>query len=303
MTRIQRELGRGRPLVLTLLALSSLSAIPAGGQQSCRAAGQLMSVNELPEASGVANSRKTPGQLWLHNDSGQPALFAVAADGTLRGRVRVYGAGVRDWEDIDVGPCPQGSCIYIGDIGDNNAKRRDIVIYRVPEPEANAGTSAPSESMRLTYPDGPRDAEAFFVLPNGNLFIVTKGERGPVALYRIPEAFRNGATVKLERVATIVESEGNSGATVARPNRITGAGASRDGRWIALRSLHAVTFYAAEDFTAGNIKEVLRFDVSAIRERQGEGVAFGDDGTVWLSSEGGGSARPGTIARLDCTLK
>ena len=302
MIRIQTELGRGRLLAFTLSALS-LSVAPAGGQQSCRAAGQLMSVNELPEASGVASSRKTPGQLWLHNDSGQPALFAVGTDGTLQGRVRVYGAGVSDWEDVDVGPCPQGSCIYIGDIGDNNAKRRSVVIYRVPEPDAKAGTSAPSESMRLTYPDGPRDAEAFFVLPNGNLFIVTKGERGPAALYRVPEAFRNGATAQLERVATIVESEGNSNAAVARPNRITGASASRDGRWIALRSLHAVTFYAAEEFTAGTIKEVLRFDVSAVRERQGEGVAFGDDGIVWLSSEGGGGARPGTIARLDCTLK
>ena len=285
------------------LALTALLVAQAGGQQSCRAVGALMSVKDVPEASGVAASRKAPGQLWLHNDSGQPVLFAVAEDGTVRGRVRVYGAGVRDWEDIDVGPCPQGLCVYIGDIGDNNAKRRDIVIYRVPEPEAGAGTSAPSESMRLTYPEGPRDAEAFFVLPNGNLFIVTKGERGPAVLYRVPGAFRNGATERLERVATIVDAEGTNNGAVGRQNRITGASASRDGRWIALRSLHAVTYYAAEEFTAGNIREVLRFDVSAIREIQGEGVAFGEDGTVWLSSEGGGSGRLGTIARLECALK
>src|SRR5687767_2966290 len=301
MTRIRERLRGGRPVGLVLLALSSL-ATPGGAQQSCRAVGQLMSVNEVPEASGVAASRKTPGQLWLHNDSGQPALFAVAADGTLRGRVRVYGAGVRDWEDIDIGPCPNGSCIYVGDIGDNNAKRRDVVIYRVVEPDAGASTSAPSESMRLTYPDGPTDAEAFFVLPNGNLFIVTKGERGPAVLYRVPE-FQNGATAQLYRVAIVVDAEGSANAAVARGNRITGAAASRDGRWVVLRSLHAVTFYAADDFTAGNIREVLRFDVSALREIQGEGVAFGEDGTVWLSSEGGGSGRQGTIARLDCALK
>ena len=284
------------------VALAVFSVAPAGGQQSCRMAGQLMSVADLPEASGVAASRKAVGQLWLHNDSGQPALFAVAEDGTPLGRVRIYGAGVRDWEDIDVGPCPQGSCIYIGDIGDNNAKRRDVVIYRVAEPDAGAGTSAPSESMRLTYPDGPKDAEAFFVLPNGNLFIVTKGERGPAVLYRVPE-FRDGATAQLVRVATVVDGEGSTNAAVARSNRITSAAASRDGRWIALRSLHAVAFYAADEFTAGNVREVLRFDVSAFREIQGEGIAFGEDGTVWLSSEGGGSGRQGTIARLDCTLK
>ncbi|HEX6941667.1 MAG TPA: hypothetical protein VF128_02000 [Gemmatimonadaceae bacterium] len=284
------------------VALAVVSVAPASGQQSCRAVGQLTTVADVPEASGVATSRKTPGQLWLHNDSGQPALFAVAADGAPRGRVRVYGAGVRDWEDIDVGPCPQGSCIYIGDIGDNNAKRRDVVIYRVAEPDAGAGTSAPSESMRLTYPDGPTDAEAFFVLPNGNLFIVTKGERGPAVLYRVPE-FRDATTAQLVRVATVVDGEGRTNAAVARSNRITGASASRDGRWVALRSLHAVMFYAADDFTAGNVREMLHFDVSVFREIQGEGVAFGEDGTVWLSSEGGGSGRQGTIARLDCTLK
>jgi hypothetical protein len=301
MTRFGGGLGQGHPVGFVFLAVSLLS-VPGGAQQSCRAVGQLMSVSELPEASGVAASRNTPGQLWLHNDSGQPALFAVAADGTPRGRVRVYGAGVRDWEDIDVGPCPQGSCIYVGDIGDNNAKRRDVVIYRVAEPDAGAGTSAPSESMRLTYPDGPTDAEAFFVLPNGNLFIVTKGERGPAVLYRVPE-FRNGTTAQLYRVAAVVDAEGNANAVVARRNRITGASASRDGRWVVLRSLHAITFYAADAFTAGDIREILRFDVSAFREIQGEGVAFGEDGTVWLSSEGGGSGRQGTIARLDCTLK
>ena len=284
------------------LALTAVSVAPVGGQQSCRVVGQSIRVADVPEASGVATSRKTPGQLWLHNDSGQPALFAVSVDGTPRGRVRVYGAGVRDWEDIDVGPCPQGSCIYIGDIGDNNTKRRDVVIYRVAEPDAEAGTSAPSESMRLTYPDGPRDAEAFFVLPNGNLFIVTKGERGPAVLYRVPE-FRDRTTAPLVRVATVVDAEGSTNAAVARSNRITGASASRDGRWIALRTLHAVMIYAADEFTAGNIREVLRFDVSVVREVQGEGIAFGDDGTVWLSSEGGGSGRQGTIARLDCTLK
>jgi len=301
MTRIQRELSR--PFVFTLVALSSLSAVPTGAQQACRAVGQLMSVKELPEASGVATSRRVSGLLWLHNDSGQPVLFAVASDGTLRGRVRISGAGVGDWEDIDVGPCPQGSCVYIGDIGDNNAKRRDVVIYRVPEPDAGAGTSAAAESMRLTYPDGARDAEALLVLPNGNLFIITKGERGPAALYRAPDAFRNGATAQLVRVATIVDSEGNRNAAVGRSNRITGADASRDGRWVVLRTLDAVTFYSAEAFTAGKVREVLRFDVSAVRESQGEGVAFGEDGTVWLASEGGGKARPGTIARLDCTLK
>ena len=285
----------------SVLVVTALCSVEADAQQSCRATGEAMSVEGLPEASGVAASRSTPGMLWSHNDSGEPVLVALGTDGQMRGRVRVSGATVGDWEDIEVGPCPQGSCIYIGDIGDNNARRRDVVIYRVSEPDAAAGASAAAESMRLTYPDGPRDAEALIVLPNGNVFIVTKGERAPVALYRLPAAFRNGESAKLERVSTLLEANGNG--SVERSNRVTGASASPDGRWIVLRTLHALAFYSAETFTAGNTRELLCYDVSGIRERQGEGVAFGSNGTVWLASEGGGNNRPGTIAKLECTLR
>ena len=71
-----------------------------------------MPVKELPEASGVAVSRKSPGVLWSHNDSGEPVIVAVGTDGTTRGRVKIAGATVGDWEDIDVGPCPGGTCVY-----------------------------------------------------------------------------------------------------------------------------------------------------------------------------------------------
>jgi len=287
---------------IILLAIGSLLVSNAEAQQTCRVTGQAMSVPELPEASGIAVSRRTPGLLWSHNDSGEPVLVAVGTDGTTRGRVRVTGASVDDWEDIDVGSCPQGSCVYIGDIGDNGANRRNIVIYRVVEPDAGAATSSGAESMRATYPEGPQDAESLIVMPDGSLYIVTKGERGPVAVYLVPGGFRNGATAQLARVASLLGADGNQRG-VPRTQRITGATASPDGRWIALRSLYSVAFYSAADLASGKVREAMRFDVSGIRERQGEGIAFGEDGAVWLASEGGGNKRPGTIARLECTLR
>ena len=293
----------GPRALLIALALGSASIVSAQAGPACRPSGQPMSVSELPEASGVAVSRRTPDVLWLHNDSGELTLVAVGTDGTVRGRVYVSGAGAGNWEDIAVGPCPDGSCIYIGDIGDNDARRREVFIYRVAEPEPGAKVSARVESMRVTYPDGPRDAEAMIVLPDGNLFIVSKGEVGPVALYRVPGGFRNGATTQLERVATITESSRGRFGAVARLNRVTGASTSHDGRWVVLRTLDHLTFYNAADFAAGNIREAFRFDVSSVREQQGEGVAFGEGGVVWLASEGGGNKRPGTIARLECTLR
>jgi len=287
---------------LALLALLWITPRIVPAQQSCRAEGERVPIKGLPEASGVAASRKFPGVLWSHNDSGEPTLLAFRADGASVGRLWVARAAVEDWEDIGVGPCPDGSCLYIGDIGDNNAKRGSLMIYRVPEPDSGGDVrSRKTESMRLTYPDGPKDAEALAVLPNGSLFIVTKGERSSVVLYRTPSPFTNGATARLERVATIVE--GAQGVGVPRHDRITGAGASSDGRWIALRSLSAITFYLTSDLESGRAREAFRYDVSALHELQGEGVAFGDDGTIWLMSEGGGSGRPGTLAKLTCTLR
>lgn len=255
----------------------------------------------LAEASGVAAGRKSPGIVWSHNDSGEPTLLAVSADGASVGRLWIARAAVEDWEDVAVGPCPDGSCVYVGDIGDNHGRRGSVTVYRVPEPDSGGdGRSRKTESMRLTYPDGPKDAEALAVLPNGMVYIVTKGERSAVTVYRTPGPFTNGATVRLEPVATIVE--GAPAVGVPRQDRITGADASSDGRWIVLRSLSAITFYRTSDLESGRVREVLRYDVSGLGERQGEGVAFGAGGTIWLVSEGGGAGRPGTLAKLTCTL-
>lgn len=256
----------------------------------------------LPEASGVAASRRLPGVLWSHNDSGEPSLLAIGADGSSLGRLWVARAAVEDWEDVAVGPCPGGSCVYVGDIGDNNARRGSVTVYRALEPDSTGEfRSSRTESMRLVYPDGPKDAEALMVLPNSSLFIVTKGERGSVMLYRTREPFLSGTTARLEPVATIIEAARGIG--VARTDRVTGADASPDGHWIVLRSLSAITFYLTSDLESGRVREVLRYDVSALGELQGEGVAFGSDGTIWLVSEGGGAGRPGTLAKLTCTLQ
>ena len=111
---------------------------PAGAQRGgvqCQLAGPIVRVPGLSEGSGLALSRRVPGRLWTHNDSGKPILFALDARGAVTGRIEVTGATVEDWEAIAVGPCGTGSCLYIGDIGDNNASRKRITIYRLPEPD------------------------------------------------------------------------------------------------------------------------------------------------------------------------
>jgi len=248
-------------------------------------------LSAVPEASGVAVSRRSPQRLWVHNDSGQPVLFAVDANGAVEHPVRVRGAEIRDWEDIASSLCSDGPCLYIADIGDNDARRSDITIYRVSEPGDRDAATAPVHPIHARYPDGPHDAEAFFVTRAGDMFLVTK-ERPPV-LYRLaasPAAETAAGT--LERVKVLQEFGG----------KVTGAGISRDDRWVALRTHSALFMFRRDELTSPRASEPLRVDVSALGEPQGEGVAFGDDGFVYLAGEGGGHHRPGTLARLRCTL-
>jgi hypothetical protein len=255
-------------------------------------------VAELPEASGLAASRRVSGRLWSHNDSGEPLLYALDSGGAVTGRVTVSGAKVDDWEAVAVGPCPSGSCIYIADIGDNNASRRQITIYRVPESDGDSGTTSASEVFHATYPEGPQDAEALLVSPDGRLFVVTKGETGPIALYAFPRELRPGASVPLERIGQSRDSRKGGDA-----DRVTDGSVSPDGEWVVLRTKTALTFHRAAELFAGNWREARRVDLKEVAEPQGEGVAFGAGNALYLAGEGGGKSQPGTFARLTCDLQ
>ncbi len=248
------------------------------------------------ESSGLALNGGGDA-LWTHNDSGEPLLHLVGTDGTPRGQVRVAGATVTDWEDVAAGPCPGGGrCLYIADIGDNQAARPHITLWRVPEPAAGDAQTRPAEALIAEYPDGPHDAEAMFVMPDGGVHVVTKGETGHVAVYRLPRTARAGTPARLEQVVELRPGQ------VPRPERITGAAAAPDGHWIVLRTLNALAFYRAGDLSAGRMGQPLTYDLKPLNEKQGEAVELAPDGTVHLSSEGGKKEDPATLSRLTCTL-
>jgi hypothetical protein len=286
--------------LVLLLALGSsdvLAQQPAAPAPQCRPAGATTRVAELREASGIAVSRRVPGRLWAHNDSGEPVLFALDARGSVTGRLRLTGAAVEDWEAVAVGPCPGGSCVYVGDIGDNDAARARITVYRVPEPPAGTVDSAQVNGVfHATYPDGAHDAEALLITPDGTMFVVTKGDTGPVAVYRFPRTLTTGATVRLERVGAPREA-GRPG----RDDRITDGSVSPDGTWTVLRTTGRLSFYRTTALLAGQWREERRIGLKDIGEPQGEGVAFGADNSIYVAGEGGGKSRSGTFARLTCT--
>lgn len=250
---------------------------------------------EVRESSGLAGSRTRADLLWTHNDAGNDAeLFAVDATGALVTRARVSGVEAVDWEDIGAGPCAGGSCLFIADVGDNEAERDHITVYRVPEPEPDVTEATGAVALTARFPDAPQDAEAFFVLPGGEAFLVTKGRHGPITLYRYPTT--PGAGAALERVRELWPEPRSD------RDRVTGATASPDGRWVGIRTLNDLYLYPAAALLGGSPAEPVVVDLSPLKEGQGESVTIGSDGTVWLSSEADNRNDRAVLSRMRCTF-
>lgn len=261
-----------------LLCYISAAAAQYGGPKTLAE----IDVKGLKESSGVVASRKHPGVFWTHNDGeGGPYLFAIDREGKRRGRVRIAGAAMYDWEDIAAGP----GGLYIGDIGDNARKRKQIIVYRVAEPHPDADVSKRAETIRLTYPDGPHDAEALLVHPkSGDIYIVTKA-RGKDARTLVFKAPAGGGEVR--RVAEIDFPNASLMSLII--GRVTGGDISPDGRTVALcdyfRGWEASLPRGARTFDTIWAAEWRPVDIGS--RKQGEAIAFRHDGQALIATSEG----------------
>ncbi len=253
----------------------------------------------IRESSGVVASRRNAGLFWTHNDSGDgPYLYAFDRRGSKRGVWLVAGAQALDWEDIAAGPGPeQGrTYLYVGDIGDNDRARAQVVVYRVAEPEAapaDAGSSkrAPrsteaAEAIRLKYPDGRHDAEALMVHPRtGDLYVVTKEGAGAAGVYKLSAPYTSASVNTLQRVGE-VRLPGFFGGL------ITGGDISPDGTHVVLcdylnayeLSLPTAPAPAAAGFDTVWKQSPLLIELG--ERAQGEAICYGMDGaSVYATSE------------------
>lgn len=160
----------------------------------------------IKESSGVVASRRFPGVFWTHNDSGNPPfLYAIRADGAL---IRAYGVKApsnRDWEDIAI---DDDGHLYIGEIGNNGGRFRQIAVYRVDEPDPSIKLD-PDKAIpplvvnriwQLRFPQAkPFDCEGLFI-HKGYGYVCSKLFTGQQAgLYRFPldDNQRKPATLEL----------------------------------------------------------------------------------------------------------
>lgn len=176
------------------LFLAVANAIAAPQFTAPVEAGRMAEPKNL-EASGVAVSRRTPGLLWTHNDSGGvPVLYGLNVDGTLRGAIELTGVANRDWEDVNAFTLDGRAWLLAAEIGDNAAVHAQCALHVIAEPDAallspeKPLTLPPDYTINFVYADGPRDCESVAVDPRERMVYLLSKRDHPARLYRLPLA-------------------------------------------------------------------------------------------------------------------
>ena len=250
----------------------------------------------LNETSGLAMSAAHPGVLFAHNDSGDTArFFALDIEGNLLGEFLLAGATAADWEDLAIGPCPTGSCVYLGDFGDNNRVRTDHSLYRVPLPEVDVGQSLGTvnvtwERLPFQYPSGTKwNAETLLVHPQtGEVYVLNKLPAGNAStVFRFPQPLTPEVQATLTQVAVLPVPTSSDA-------QLTGGDIHPCGDALLLRTytrlyelrLPAGAVSFEEIFTTSDYRTV-----PVAVEPQGEAVTYQPSGSGYVTaSEGRGAA-------------
>ena len=155
--------------------------------------------------------------------------------------------------------------LFLGDIGDNAARRPNVSVFRITEPKSLGRQTLQPTWYRFKYEDGPHDAEALLVDPrDGRIWVATKS-LGVGGLYSAPRKLvtHSHGTNVLHRVTDV-------------PALTTDGTFLPNGKFV-LRTYTSAFIYDAP----GKLREQLEMPI----QRQGETVAY-DSKRLLVGSEG-----------------
>lgn len=194
----------------------------------------------------------------------------------------------RDIEDLAF----RDNTVWFADIGDNAESRSNVALISVGyDPADPPVRSTVPVVFRLGYPDGPHDAEALLLAPDGTPYIVTKDLLGQSAVYRPAGPLDPAAEVAMDKVADVdLVMTGTPGGPVGRLGQVlvTGGAVSADGALVALRTYTDAYVWA---LSGSDVAGALRADPIAVvalpDAPQGEAISFAADSrSLIVGSEG-----------------
>ncbi|HEY2953374.1 MAG TPA: hypothetical protein VGK40_12365 [Verrucomicrobiae bacterium] len=176
----------------------------------------------IQESSGVIGCRFDTNVFWTHNDGRRPVLYAITRSGKSVAEFPIV-AFVHDWEDI---ANDHEGHLYLGDIGNNDAKRTQIAVHQIdePNPKDSGKRILVNKTWLMRFPKKPFDCESLFIW-QGHGYVISKVFKDQLAeIYRFPLAQQKESFV-LEFVAQL---------PIDSP--VTAADISVDGRRLAVMS-------------------------------------------------------------------
>ena len=256
------------------LAEDAVATVPAEAAPVVRCQ---ISDPRLAELSGMVASGD---QVLAVNDGGEQAAVHLL-DAACQ-VVDVHTAAVDPYDPEDMALGADGT-VWLADTGDNNVLRPTVALLAL-RPDGTTGV------YRLSYPDGPHDAEALLLAPDGTPYLVTKEVLGASKVYRPAAALVDGGTVALVEAAAVnLTLTGTPGGPVGRAGQlmITGGAVSADGSRLALRTYTDAYVWPLAGSDVPGALAATPVRVPLPESPQGEAISFSADGQQLLvASEG-----------------
>lgn len=265
-------------------AQPSETADPAGSAETDPSSSEVYCTPDDPGLLELSGMTVVDGTIYAVGDSG--ADFQIAQlDSECR---------VAQWLPNPVAPfdvedmTARNGRLWLADVGDNDGVRDTIAMTDL---SLSDGTGT---VHRLTYPDGPRDAEAVLLESDGRPVVVTKNAEGRSEIFVADtgvEELPSPGPSSLRKVGELVlSSTGTEGGPPLLDGSllVTGAAMNAAGTVAAVRTYTDLYLWSVGDSgVADALAQPPQVTLPLPAQPQGEAIAFLDNGDLLVASEGG----------------
>lgn len=240
---------------------------------------------EIKEASACEIS-KASSLIWtIEDQKNAPVLFGFDEKGSLKKKIKITNVENNDWEDLTSDD--EGN-IYIGDFGNNDNERTNLMIYKINAADLDKDEAEASDIISFYYPEQKEfppkkkdrvfDVESFFFYQN-KFYLFTKNRSskfdGTTVLYEVDNI--SGQKLAAKKISSFVTCD------TFKHCAVTSAAISPDKKKVALLSSDKVwifTDFKGVDFFSGTSEKIELDHYS-----QKEGLCFQDDNTILITDE------------------
>jgi hypothetical protein len=236
----------------------------------------------IKEASGLEMT--AAGNLWTHNDGGLPMLFCIDPEGTVKRSLQLNHKNA-GWEDLTQDD--EGN-FYVGAFGNNKNDKRELKIYKLPNPDSISENVFTAEIIKYHYADQKNypaadaaknfDVDAFTAIGD-SLYLFTKNRTKPFTgytkIYGIPQS---PGSYDINPIDSLYLGDGPM-----IDNWVTGADVSPDGKMLVLLShqcLWIIKNFHGKKFSEGKI---VRVNLNHLSHKAG--ICFKNDNELYIVDE------------------